>query len=301
MKKFLVKFLLFILIVCVVDKAFGMVSVYLFDHAKSGKTEKNKYIVDRTNEDILIFGSSRGVHHYDPRIIEDSLGMTCYNCAYDGCGSITAYGLLLSLLNHYTPKVILYDICQNFDYLLDEKDNTKYLGPLKLLYDRKGVDSIFIGISPTEQWKMKSCMYRINSNFIAMLSENVMNRNNTIKGYLPRNRKMTFEPVIDETLPVLEYDPLKQDCLNRIIKLCKSKRIHLIFYASPSYKKRKDEVLYYAKRVAASYGLPFINHYCDTAFVYHKDWFYDSVHMNTDGATAFSKVVGIELKKYLKR
>lgn len=68
MKKFLLKLLLFAVLFVTVDKTAGLVATYLFDHAKSGATEKNKYIASRTNEDLLIFGSSRGVHHYDPRI-----------------------------------------------------------------------------------------------------------------------------------------------------------------------------------------------------------------------------------------
>jgi hypothetical protein len=60
------------------------------------------------------------------RIIQDSLNMTCYNCGYDACGIITAYGLLRTLYKRYTPKVILYEVTPKFDCL--EGDNFSFLG-----------------------------------------------------------------------------------------------------------------------------------------------------------------------------
>lgn len=281
------------------DIMIGSAAGYLIDHAKSGATFKNKYICDRTSEDILIMGSSRGVHHYDPRIIQDSLGMTCYNCAYDGCGSITAYGLLIILTEHYTPKVIIYDVQPSFDYLKADKDNSKYLGALKYFYDRDGIDSLFIKINPAEQWKMKSWMYRLNSTSIQLVSEFLMNRNETFQGYMPRARKMNYEPEIDEKRQELNVDPLKMECFHRIVNICKSRGIKLIFSASPSYKKTDDYEYDLAKEVAKKNGIPFVTHYCDTTINCNKDYFYDSVHMNETGATEFTNIIVGELKRLL--
>lgn len=298
MKKFVFKLFLFFVLCFVMDQFFDFSARYLFDHAKSGSTEKNKYISDKTNEDILIFGSSRGVHHYDPQIIEDSLKMTCYNCAYDGCGIITAYGLLVALLEHYTPRVIIYDVMPVFDYL-ESGSNNKYLGPLKLIYDKNGIDSIFINISPNEKWKMMSYMYRINSKLIVLLSENLMVRNQTIKGYLPRNEQMYYEPNIKEHEEKIVYDKIKVFYLKRFISTCKNKGIKLVFFVSPSYKKTDDYQFKYIYKLAQHEGIPCISHYCDTSFVKNKNLFYDSVHMNQKGATEYTKMIISELKQIL--
>ncbi len=254
------------------DIMIGYAAGYLIDHAKSGATFKNKYIC---------------VHHYDPRIIQDSLGMTCYNCAYDGCGSITAYGLLKILTEHYTPKVIIYDVQPSFDYLKADKDNSKYLGALKYFYDRDGIDSLFIKINPTEQWKMQSWMYRLNSTSIQLVSEFLMNRNESFQGFVPQNHP-------------LEYDSLKMECFTRIINICKAKGITLIFAVSPCYQRTDDYMYDYAKRLAGENNIPFISHYCDTTINHNKDYFYDSVHMNEKGSTRFTKILVQGLDELIK-
>lgn len=299
MKKYLINILVFAMLIIVLDIMVRFVAGFLIDHVKSGETFKNKYICDRTAEEILIMGSSRGVHHYDPRIIQDSLGLTCYNCAYDGCGSITAYGLLRILTEHYTPKVVVYDILPGFDYLDSDKDKSKYLGALKYFYDRDGIDSLFIKVNPYEQWKMKSWLYRLNSTSIQLLSEYMMNRNETVQGFLPQRKKMKYEPVIDEIHKHLEYDSLKMECFTRIIDICKAKGIILIFAVSPSYKKTDDYEYDYAKKLAAEKGIPFVSHYCDATLNCNKDYFYDSIHMNETGATVFTKKFVGEIRNCL--
>ena len=86
MKKYIAKIFIFFVIMVSLDVVVGVLSDYLVTNAKSGATQKSEYICEKTKEDILIFGSSRAVHHYNPLIIQDSLNMTCYNCGYDACG-----------------------------------------------------------------------------------------------------------------------------------------------------------------------------------------------------------------------
>lgn len=288
-------------LLCVVmDYAYGKLGTYLLDHAISGQSEKNKYICDRTSEDILIMGSSRAVHHYDPTIIEDSLGLSCYNCGYDGCGSITAYGLLNILTDRYSPRVILYEITPEFDYLKTDKDNTKYLGPLKMFFDRDGIDSIFIKIDAKEQFKMQSWMYRMNSQLIVLLSENLLKRNETVKGFHTKNQVMLYEPKIKDEDVHLEYDSFKMDCLNRMINACKSKGIKLVFCVSPSYKNNYSLKYQYAKALANKNNIPFIDYSCDMEFVNKRVFYYDQAHMNEDGATTYTRLIIPELRDVLK-
>jgi hypothetical protein len=302
MKKYIIGIFAFFLCFFCADRLVGYISYYLVEHAISGETQKNEYICDRTNEDILILGSSRAVHHYDPRIIEDSLGLSCYNCGYDGCGSITAYGLLNILSKRYSPKVIIYEITPEFDYLqYDKKDNTKYLGPLKNYYDREGIDSVFMMVSPIERWKMYSYMYRINSKAIQMLSENIIKRNETIKGFHTKETLMSYEPDIDDTRKDLEYDDVKILYLKKIISLCKNHKIKLIFSVSPSYKKTDSYAYTYAKDLAKVNDIPFISHYADTLINRNKKNFYDQVHMNMNGAQTFTKVFVSDLKNIINK
>ena len=129
MKKFISKVLLFLAGLVVLDFLVGMGGKYLVSHAKGGDTGLSNYICRQMKDECIIFGSSRGMHHYDPNIISDSLGMSCWNCSLDGNGIILMYGRYKMLSARYTPKVLIYDVCTAFDLISD--DNNTYLGRLR--------------------------------------------------------------------------------------------------------------------------------------------------------------------------
>ncbi|MCD8290158.1 MAG: hypothetical protein LUC91_01495 [Prevotella sp.] len=121
-----------------------------------------------------------------------------------------------------------------------------------------------------------------------------------IKGYRPQDKEMTSEPNLSESDGVLEYDSLKLYYLERLIKDCQGKT-QLIFSASPLYKQTKEDNLDMIKTICDKYEIPLINHYTDTAFNNKRNYFYDRVHLNRRGATAYTKVVAGEIKRILEQ
>ena len=160
MKTFLLKIGLLIGIVAAVDIVLGYSLEYVTNHITVGGQGRDNYIADHAEEDILVFGSSRAVHHYNPDIIEDSLGLSCYNCGDDGSGIVLAYGRLLMLQERHQPKVVIYDVNPSFD--LEVNDNHKYLGWLKSHYDREVIKPIFYAID-------KITLYAIINNHLQVL------------------------------------------------------------------------------------------------------------------------------------
>lgn len=106
-----------------------------------GDTARNEYIANKVTAPVLIFGSSRAIHHYDPRIFKDSLEVDCYNCGQDGMGIVLFYGRYKMITQRYIPKLIIYDALAGFD--IAENDNYGYLTWLKPYYQNAGIDSIF--------------------------------------------------------------------------------------------------------------------------------------------------------------
>ena len=154
MKKFVCKVVLFLIGLFVIDFVLGFGARYLISHAKGGDTRLNNYICHQMKEECLIFGSSRGMHHYDPHIIEDSLKLSCWNCAKDGNGII-----------------LIYDVQISFDLL--DGDNHQYLGGLRYDYDEPSIDSIFWSVDKTERYKMLLNGYRYNSQWLQLISDNL--------------------------------------------------------------------------------------------------------------------------------
>lgn len=295
MKKFISKVILFLIGLVILDQLVGIGARYLVGHAKGGDTGLNNYICNQMEEECIIFGSSRGMHHYDPNIITDSLDMSCWNCSLDGNGIILMYGRYKMLSARYTPKMLIYDVQTSFDLL--EGDNHKYLGGLRYYYDRQGIDSIFWNVDKTERLKMLSNCYRYNSQWLQLISDNIHPLQSDDKGYRPMDKTMIYKPKKTQLKKEeYKYDSLKLYYLERLVKECKAKGTQLVFAISPQYASHNDDVYKPLKEICSRYQVPLLNHYCDKDFVDNSDYFYDFVHMNRTGATKYTKMLVGELR-----
>ena len=296
MKKFLVKTVLFAVIVLAIDAALGTVFRYLVPRAKGGDTGRIEYICHRTSEDLLIFGSSRAIHHYDPFLLEDSLNLSCYNCGKDGNGIILLYGWYKMIQERYAPACILYEVTPSFDLL--ESDNMTYLPNLRYYYGQHPtVDSIFWAVAPNERYKMPFNSYRFNSQFIQLVMDNIKPLRQDAKGYRPLQGEMQYEPIQkDKETQSYAYDSLKLYYLERLVQDCKTSGTQLIFTASPLYKSTDARVFTPIEDLCARYKIPFINHYADPVFNEEKSYFKDSGHLNQRGAEAYTKSIIQEVR-----
>ena len=210
MKRFIRRIVLFFSIIFIADVIGGHIFSFMVSHAVGGNNGRVNYICNQTNEDMLIFGSSRADHHYNPQILMDSLNLSVYNCGEDGNGIILNYGRLLMIEQRYMPKVIIYEVTNGFD--LEINDNHKYIGKLKPYYERKGIKDIFVSVDMTEQWKMLSQLYRYNSSFLTVLADYLHPiQNMGFQGYRPLEGEMDVLKINSEkeVKRNVEYDSLK--------------------------------------------------------------------------------------------
>ena len=215
MKKYILKILLLFALVAVGDILFGICMKHVYSSIKSGGQGRNNYIANELKADLVVFGSSRALNHYNTKLLQDSLGMTCFNCGEDGNGILLAYGRLWMLKKRYTPKTIIMDITPSFD-LLKSKDgmNMEWLRPF---YDYDGIKEIFQDLDSNEKYKMLSSCYKYNSFFFLRLSSYLFGCELEDKGNGFFPRKGTMNPKkknILKDLPV-EYDSLKIKYLNK--------------------------------------------------------------------------------------
>lgn len=270
---------------------------YLVTHAKGGDNRRNNYICDSVRADILIFGSSRAVHHYNPIIIADSLGMSCYNCGQDANGSILNYARYQLILQRYKPKVVVYDVYPVFD-LLKGEDNHKFLGWLRAYYDRPGIQEVFASVDKTEIIKMISKTYRYNSKFVQICSDFFHPLSDDgIYGFRPVDKLM--DPMKKNSgLPTsekIEVDSLKFHYLKRIIDY--SQDVKFYFVVSPHWNGIDPERLICIKNYCAQKSIPFIDFSNNPDYKHIDAYFTDGSHMNAKGADKFTR----ELISYLKQ
>lgn len=295
MKKFVVRLAIFALIMALGDLLVGLVSGKLVAHAKGGNTARMCYIAKDVNADILIFGSSRAIHHYDPDVLEDTLGMSVYNCGFDGNGIICAYGYYKMVCERYCPDVLIYDI-SGYDLMTD--DNHRYLGNLRYFFDNGDVQAIFRDVDMLEQYKMLSGMYRYNSMLPQIVMDNFHPLHPNSKGFQPLNGEMKYIPKFTPKQESFEYDSLKLDYLERLINECQGKT-RLVFTLSPGFGRTDEREYEPLKELCARYDIPLLSHFTDTTFNIHKEYFADTGHLNHRGATAYTKTFAHEVKELL--
>lgn len=295
MKKFIILLFALFAILAGIDIATGLVFDKLTLSAKRGYTGRNEFIADKLHDPVLVFGSSRSVHHYDPQVLADSLGVPCY----DGMGIITFYGRFKLLTARYTPRLIIYDVTTDFD--LRRNDNVTYLTWLKPYYNRPGIDSIFWHVEPTERVKMLSNMFRYNGKALQIITDNKPGDDNddALKGFVPLDGIMTYDKEEDATKTQVDFDPVKLYYISRLVKDCSAKGIRLVFAISPLYNSVKQPDAYLADflTLARKQNVPVINHYYDTRFATNKNLFQDTYHMNRSGAEIYTSMLAHEIKQ----
>ena len=300
MKKYLLKILLFFVIVACVDVTVGFIGGYLQSHAKGGRTKQFDDLVMKDYHDILILGSSRAHSHYDTPFLSDTLGLDVYNGGNDGNGVVLAYGILDMILERYKPKLVLFDVEPAFDILIYDQDNnhTRYISHLKPYYKKTVAAEIIKDVNMEEWRKVQSGLIRYNTEIVEILVDNFINRGVEKGGYLPLDGQIVKEPTPSASKSP-EIDTFKLRYIEKLILLCNSKEIPLILIGSPKYGAKNSLVLNPVKEIADKYGVSFLDYYAEPMFMQHKEWFKEPMHLNSVGARHFSRLIVSEIQNEL--
>ena len=292
--------LLFFGIVAAVDVGAGAIGRYLQGHAKGGSTRQFDDLVMKDRHDVLVMGSSRAHHHYDTPFLSDTLGLDVYNAGFDGNGVVLADGVLEMVLNRYKPKLVVFDVEPAFDVNEYDKDNhhTRYIKNLKPYYREAGVSDIIKDVSMAEWRKVQSGLIRYNTEILGMLVDNVINRGVERSGFQPLKGKMEKEPEPKAPKDVVR-DSFKLVYIEKLIGLCQENDVPLILVGSPKYGQKNSEALQPVKEIAKKYDVRFFDYYAEPSFMAHKEWFKEPMHLNSEGARVFSKMIAQEISELL--
>lgn len=300
MKSYILKILLFFAIVAGVDVCIGRLGDYFQSRARSGNTKRINDIVLKDCHDIVILGSSRAHHTYDAPYLSDTLGVDVYNAGYDGNGVVLAYGLLSMILERYQPKLVVFDVEPAFDINVYKPDNNhkRYINALKPYYQDVNVAKIIKDVSKEEWYKVHVGLMRYNSSLLSMVVDNVKSNGKDLKGYELLDGIYVKEIKKKEDEEII-LDSFKLAYVEKLIQLAQSNRIPIVFIASPKYGMISSESIEPIKDICTKTRVPFLDYYSDTAFVQHKEWFKEPMHLNKDGARLFSERIIKEITKYI--
>ena len=294
MRSFVLKLLLAIVIVIVADQAIGVGLSYMRRHAGSGSAKDIEYTTHECKDDVLIFGSSRAMHHYVPSIIKDSLGLSCFNCGKDGMSIFYNYGRWQLSRKHHTPKVIIYDYSV-FDHEISPAENNRFQVELRPYCNDPDIRRLLKDTDPTELVKNQSHLYRNNSKILQLVA-GFLRREKLGDGYYPLKGEINH---FYEIKMKKEVDSLKYRYLEKFIQDAQHDGIKVIFMTSPYYDGKNATCPQEIQALFKKHHVDFYDNEDLEGFTLNKKYFKNMQHLNQEGAAAYTKIVVGEIKKSL--
>lgn len=299
MKKFLIRITIFFAVMIAADFIFGKVMFY----TESQSSSKNYHCMYEADEDILILGSSYAVRNIVPSVIEDSLGMSCYNAGEAGNGALVAWARYNMFKRIHMPKLVIYTLTPGFDYIKSDA-YPKYLNAVKPYYGKEeSVDAMYNNLV---EWSdgliLNSNIVKYNSYCAQLLYYWLSKKNMGLQGYEPLYG--TFTPyegkhVIEEKY---EIDDLKMAYLELLFNDIKTEGIPILCVLPPDYRENLDLHQYKdGLCLCEKYDIPVINDkYCE-GLSRKSQYFYDIAHLNDEGARLYTAILSKKLKTILNK
>lgn len=297
-KGFCVKLLVFVILLAGADQLIGGILKDLYFHQKGEDYFYTTKTLDMQDSTVLILGSSRARNHYNPRIIRDSLGMSCYNAGRSGCFLTYQSAQLDMILDRYKPEVILLEVTP-YDMNPGESDYDRLSGLLPYQHHaswRKTIEkkSVF------EPYKCLSAIYPYNSLLIKMMA-NLKDRGGfRSDGFQPLEGCWTgaYGETNGGAANVVS-EQKKQEMIH-IVNTCKDNQIRLVMVTSPFYGKfTSSTTLQTTDSICKANDIPYCSFLNHPAF---KDasLFATGDHLNEKGAIMFSAMIAHWLRKEIQ-
>ena len=297
MRRFLKYCVLFVLLVISFDLLFGFCMDRMRVNAKGGHNRKMEDIVRLEDTDILVMGSSRACHHYNPAQIADSTGLSVYNAGFEGNGVILMYGLLRMAEEHTSPCMVIYDVTPEYDiYIHSDDHNMRYVNFLKPYARNRGVREIIGQVSKREKIKLVSGLYRYNSHCLIVANDFLKGHSDPRRGFDPMFGKMETIPEPVDEISGQVVDPLKIKIFTELIQFTKENGIRLVVVASPKAGMHDSAVFSPLLKILEAKNIPFLDHYCDPVLSFNPSYFNDPVHLNEQGVSLFLDIIIDELR-----
>ena len=246
--------------------------------------------------DVLILGPSTANHHFDCRLLGDSIGLTCYNAGRDGQNVIYDAIILEAFLTRCTPKIVVVDVTSSTlsDVWMDRLHELNcYYGVLD------PVDSIMDCItSPMDKMKRISGLYRYNKTWEWLLNAKLSKEKQDLDGFRPMPINLDTHFSAQTIASTFSFNESCLHYLIHIIEKCKTNGISIILTHSPSLIIDHGSFCSEIKRISKQRNVCFMNWNGDTAYTKHPELFYDMTHLNEKGAREFTKDFINRLKKY---
>lgn len=291
LRRFLKSLGIIALALVVLDFAIGNTLRHYYFKQKRGPLYRSTYAIDSTKADMLVFGSSRAIHHYVPEVFESKLNTTFNNCGRDACNLIYSIAIASAMLDRYTPKHVVIELNPN-EFSVSEEGK---LSPLLPYHDNPTIHGFLKYNSKTEGVKLWSKMYPYNSMLVHIIAGDLSLAPPDDKGYIALDGHMDYYPIPAYSQTTINYD--RVNLLDKLLSRLHQKHVQTSLVISPIYASfaEPDIQVSEVKKLVSKYdNVSFFNYENDPDFA-HYYLFKDGVHLNKIGATKFSEDLAAKL------
>ncbi len=296
-------------IVCLflVDTVFGEIQRHVFFQQRSGKFYRITYTMDKSTEDVLIFGSSHAAAHYVPDVFEKELGLPCYNAGVAGQQILFNSTLQGIVLERAAPKLMILDI-DTYGFYPDRYQYDRLSDLHPFYYKHPDIIGRVLELkSGLTKYFLKSKLYQYNSTIVHVLRYWLRPQEDR-KGYratfvqLPRPAQTMKDGGRAQPPPVQRTKPFDKNliaALEQFVINAKRRNILLVFTFSPTLEydgTSADGAVDKIRSIADSYGIKLFDYINDPHFLGRYELFADSGHLNDPGARLFSKMVADKIR-----
>lgn len=308
MKNFIITVVLFIISLVVGDYIIGGLSDAIEQYTLKKRPEafniKIPYIINCVDADVLIWGASTASHNYITQEIEDSIGMSTYNCGHDGTFIYFQTALLDLLLDRYTPKIIIWELTPNcLSSTISEKLEFSNIFRLYPYYSRNEKVKYCIDLENQYNWlKLKSKTFSRNAFFQNFVHCFLTQNNYYPTGYAPIYYEGTPFPKKGPSVEANDIVMAKERCLEDILQRLEDKQVKVVFTFCPIYRdSRIFKGISYKRlwQLASKYNVKIINSYDLAPIADDSTYFKDCDHMYENGAKEYMKSFIPQLKKVI--
>ena len=297
MKKFLSFFITIIALLIVIDLLFGYTAeTYIKKYGLRGDYQPIEYVIKKCEDDALFIRSSVMINSLMPSVLEDSLGISCYNAGAYSQTMQYFHTILSCVLQRYTPKMIILG-------LRPDELSGDGMGRYHLLvpYYNTGyneIDSVLESKDEREQYLLQSNLYLYNTMWFRIFLYHFMGGHNDKNKGFSGHEKPILPPYMTISKGSQNVSEIKVKILNDIINKCKQRGIKMVVYSPPMYTKfrNKTGTVKELEHICRDNRIPYYYDTQDSLFLGHQEWFYDNVHLNKYGSLEYSKLFASRLK-----
>ena len=270
----------------------------------------NRIVQGRVNAEIIISGSSRALTHYDSSIIEAGTGRSTFNIGINGSQTDMQLALLKTYLQHNTKPALVIHNLDLFSFVTTHEvyDPAQYLPYLGEIPLHEAIQQYQPGV-----WKWRYLPlygYAVEDmRFTWLLGlkgfAGIQPPETHFQGYTPRHTPWTGEfEAFRASHPegaTFEIEERGVRLMEELVQICVKNGILLLLVYSPVYsemqplERNRDEIFLRFHALADPCQVP-IEDFSSSPICRDQANFYNSQHLNVQGATRFSEELAARLK-----